>query len=412
MDHQKEPFKKFKDNRYIYLVAPTGWGKSYFAMKGIEEAENGVFIICPAHLVKQWSKYLKDNNIPFGVNNFEDKNVIYSIAKLTRDLKDNKVLDKLRKHLAPKTLIIDEFHRVLGMKSNIYKQLQRVWAKEYMFLSATPFERGVQDLYPALRINYVLNIKNNWGDAWRSVTSFKQYHCIMGGFENRTITKVFESAKDKMMQEITAVEHVGNESTLAKSKIIEVDTENADKIIAEFKKNEEYSFTTARTMLNGFRYLIDKDGEKYTKWLFESQKLPVITELIKSQKGKALLFFEFTAEKEILKDIENLKFYDKNKYNVEDFEADMDCKVMAVHYRSLGEGVRVKFVDTIYMFTVSISNRMQTQAVGRAIYAGRTKEVKIYEFTTKTKFERSILAKLNSKEKAVKRLFDNLKKVL
>ena len=404
MKHQQEPFEKFLEKGYIYLTAPTGWGKSYFAMKAIEDFQGGAIIVCPAHLVKQWSKYLKDNNIPFGVNNFEDNIVIYSIAKLTRDLKTTKNLDAFRKFLAPKLFVIDEYHRVLGMTSNIYRSLQRVWAKKYMFLSATPFERGVQDLYPALRINYILNIKKNWGDSWRSVTSFKQFHCVMGGFENRIIKSVFESARKKMLNEITMAQHTKGEGELATIEAISVDTEQADKIIKEYKAKEDYHFATARTILNGFRYVETPEG-KEIQWLFVSQKIAELKSLIKAQKGKALLFLEFIAEKEQLKGIKNLKFYDKKKYNVEDFKNDATTKVMAVHYRSLGEGVRVKFVDTIYMFTVSISNRMKTQAIGRAIFAGRTKGVKVYEFTTKTSFERRILQKLNDKETNVKELF-------
>jgi len=408
--NQQEVYEKFLAKKYIYLKAGTGWGKSYLAMKAISNYKGSSIIFAPAHLLKQWSSYLKEFKIEHSVNEFgaEGTTSIWSVQKITRMFKDsNKFYYSFKKQSKNSLFILDEFHRILGMGSNIYDSLTRVTAASYIFLSATPLERNISDLYPALRINSILNIKQNWGPTWRSVTEFKRNHCIMGGFQNKIIERVTILAKEKILSELTIAEHTGIENELVETEVIKVDASTADQLIRGYREEEEYHYNTARTILNGFRYK-DDGFEKTTEWLFETEKTKVLKKLIKKQKGKALLFYDFTAEKEIIKDIPGIEFYHKTKFTPELFEKS-DAKVMAVHYKSLGEGVRIKFVDTIYMFTISISNRMRTQAVGRAIYAGRTKKIKEYLFTTNTSFESSIVYKLDSKYKKVEEVYTELK---
>jgi len=457
LPHQQASYDKLIKQGYIYLAAPTGWGKSFFAMKAMEEVKTGTVVLAPSHLFKQWKKYFEENNIEYVKNEMSPNKVSWwSVQKITRDFKDKTFKNLFMGFLNKKLLIIDEYHRILGMTSNIYRALQNNKAGAYIFLSATPFERGVWDIYPALRINSRLDIRKNWGDTWRSVTSFKQNHCVMGGFEDRIIQRVFEGSKQMMLNEVTVVKHAAGEGDLVNTHQIVVDADNADKLIRDYRKNDEYHYATARTMLNGFKYvdhsmdlLSDEEivsseeivekyqhtfdsglpmtneqidylnlmkenlayhwraerffGKKETVHLFKSHKPLELRKIINNMEGKGLVFYEFTAEKDQMKDIEGLVFYDKKKFDVDDFEAS-EYKVMACHYRSLGEGVRVKFADNIIMFTVSVSNRMKTQAIGRAIYASRKKRIDVFIFTTDTRFEKDIIKKLDKKEANTKEL--------
>ena len=427
-------FNKFKKKGYIYLVAPPGFGKSFIGMKAIEDSGRAI-ILCPSHLISQWSEYLSGQNFEYSVNCFDRGISIWSVQKITlmlkkiklpkkhlvkpeiysllkeKEKKNKNFIDEMQTILFDSTLIIDEFHRVVGATSSIYKIMQGMLANKYMFLSATPVERGIEDFYTALRINYRYGLVARHGKEWRSVSSFKENFCKMGGFENREIKSVNKEAYDIMVKELTVVKYSNNEDKLIKIVNVVVDQKEVDGEIKKYKKseNEKYNFTVARTILNGFRY-IDDGFNKETVRLFESNKPMELEKIISKQKGKALLFYEFTAELELLKKNENIGFYDKKKFNKYDFEKS-DKKVMAVHYKSLGEGVRFMFIDSIHMYTVSVSNKMKTQSIGRGIFSGRETPLTCYIYTTNSKFEESIVKKLNKKQKAVDSILKDAYKI-
>jgi len=427
--NQEKRYREFKEKGYIYLVASTGWGKSFISMYAIQR-EKKTIILAPSHLLEQWSAYLDNQEIKHSLNSFKFNVSLWSIQKFTRSFKAvktgkkyeigeeifNKLKEKKKQQqenhnifyneAKDSLLIIDEFHRITGLSTAIYKVLQRIHAKNYFFLSATPIEKGVEDLYPALRINSVLNIKDNWGNKWRSATSFKENFCIMGGFKNYQIKEVQEEAAQKMLNELSIEHHEGGEGELIIEEHVMVNQPEIDGLIKRLKRDEDPNFTQLRTVLNGFQ-IINDGFDKTIKQLFKPAKIRMIKFMISTQKGKALLFYEFIHEKSYLENIPGLKFYDKKKYNTNHFEKD-DAKVLAVHYRSLGEGTRVNYVDTIYMFTISVSNRMKEQAQGRPIHKGRTKKVELYIFTTNSKYEKKIVKKLNEKSDKIDKLLGRM----
>ena len=87
-EQQNSVLKKIKQKNYCICVARTGWGKSFVGLKWILETQEQTFIICPAHLIPQWSELLKNQGIGFGIHEQKhiipfNRVVIFSMQKLS-----------------------------------------------------------------------------------------------------------------------------------------------------------------------------------------------------------------------------------------------------------------------------------------------------------------------------------------
>lgn len=396
---QELALNQLKTEGYLYLVANTGWGKSFVAIKAIQEL-GATIIVAPAHLVKDWEVKLKEHNI---------EATVFSMQWLSRQ-------DYLKFKL-PKAdfIIIDEFHRTVSYRSKIFKLLQRNKFDNYLFCSATPFEKGIWEMYAPLRVNHRLSI---WKTDvyYTSHTSFQNQYLKMGGFENREI-KGIDSEQERFMNSFLFVPDYQEENYL---KEIEVKLDVVSDV-KQFQKDNFYSnnsnnpfainnsntsskvgFAKQRTLSNGFEY---KDGEIVEIFGFDL-KLDKLSSILKNHK-KTLIFYEYRAEKE---ELERKGFFIyKNYKSLEEFENNQSC--MAVHFRSLGEGVRLKFVDSIVLFTLSTSAKMITQAVGRGKYSGRTDSLTVYRFVVNTESTKTsknstpLTTKITKKENNIKKIY-------
>lgn len=398
-EQQQEALNKMKEQGFLYLIAGTGWGKSFVSMKAIQEIGTAT-IIAPAHLVKDWEKKLSEYNI---------KAIVYSMQWLSRQ-------DYLKFSLERTDLvIIDEFHRTVSYRSKIYKLLKRNPFDNYLFCSATPYEKGVWEMYAPVRVNHKLRLWKTKPE-YNSHTSFQNEHLKMGGFENREI-KGINPDESKFLESLLFVVELTDDKYL---KEISVNIKAVDDV-KEFQKENFYSsqahnpfaindssntkkvaFAKQRTISNGFEY---KDGETVSIFGFDDKYKELEKILLKHK--KTLIFYEYRAEKEFLES-KGVYIYDGYK-SVDLFEKTHNC--MAVHYRSLGEGIRLKFLDSIVLFTTSTSAKMITQAIGRGKYAGRVDDLTVYRFQINTETEKisknktPLNSKIKQKESNIKNIY-------
>ena len=247
-ERQQKELDFFLENKYLYLCASTGWGKSFVVLGLYQQTKETVNILCPAHLISQWIKYCKEFSFPYAVCSKEGfkSNVIniVSIQWFTRNtakvlkpspalpnykelmmeykektFKRKEILDSIQNGY----LVIDEFHRVLGFASEIYKILQKIETKGIMYLSATPIEHGGWDLYPAIRTNpQIYNLLTD-KKGFKNATEFKNERCKKDPYETRKIIGMDKNVERFFRKLLHVRKHVNNEDELIKTFICKIE---------------------------------------------------------------------------------------------------------------------------------------------------------------------------------------------
>jgi len=246
-ERQQKELDFFLENKYLYLCASTGWGKSFVVLGLFSQTKKTTNILCPAHLISQWVKYCKEFSLPYGVvskDGFKKDSInIISIQWFTLHTKkvlkpspalpDYKELmveykEKMfnRKNLLDSIgqgyLVIDEFHRVLGFASEIYKILQNLETFGNMYLSATPIEHGGWDLYPAIRTNPPIYNLLKDKKGFKNATEFKNEVCKKDPYETRKIIGMNPKVEAFFRKLLHVRKHVNNEDELIKSFICKI----------------------------------------------------------------------------------------------------------------------------------------------------------------------------------------------
>lgn len=427
-EQQNSVLKKIKQKKYCVCVARTGWGKSYVGLKWILETQEQTFIICPAHLIPQWAELLKNQGIGFGI--YEQKHVIptnrvvlFSMQKLSlhyskvsepknmalkgispekfnEQKKEFEVYKKAVENFKDKSknanIILDEFHRATDYSSQLFQFLKKNKFKNYLFTSATPIDGNFLSLFSAIRLIHHIDLTKDCDNTFKNVTEFKKNHCIVDEYD--AVQEVKKPAIEILKSYCDFFNYENNEERITKQVDIildiprkKIDFEGEEKSIIGLINQE--TFVKKRQILNGFIYK-DKDVIQ----LFDNEKISIIDNILFDESPKkVLIFYDFIEEREQLKSLSDIMFYKKYE-DIETFKTN-DKQALAVHFKSLGEGIRLKFVDVIIFFSFCMSVRTMMQAKGRALYAGRNEEIRIYRLKTNTTFEKKLEKMINEKEK-------------
>lgn len=150
------------DYRGAMLIASTGLGKTVMAAHIVaylrmQNAIDGVIIVCPAGLRETWRRFMRaavTSSAEFSYNTLsaDDPTRNYSVRNLEHDLR----------HITAKTLIIlDESHHMRnadgtgGERKLRYQRIEAAIHKSgahLLMLTATPFSRGIDDVNAQLHL--------------------------------------------------------------------------------------------------------------------------------------------------------------------------------------------------------------------------------------------------------------------
>lgn len=426
-EQQDSVLKKIKQKNYCICVARTGWGKAYVGLKWVLETQEQTFIICPAHLIPQWSELLKNQGIGFGI--YDEKHIIpsnkvvlFSMQKLSlhyskvsepknmaikglspekfnqqkKAFKDYKIaVENFKDKSKNANVIIDEFHRATDYNSELFGFIKKNKFKNYLLTSATPIDGSYLNIFSAIRLIHYVDLTKEHGIGFKNITEFKKMHCIVDEYDAIQEIKQdainvlksfcdffnYENDEEKLTNQIEVI------IDLPKKKI---DFEGEEKSIVGLINQE--TFIKKRQILNGFIY---KDNSVIQ--LFDNEKIKIIDNILFDESPKkVLIFYDFIEEREQLKSLSDIMFYKKYE-DIETFKNN-DKQALAVHFKSLGEGIRLKFVDVIIFFSFCMSVRTMTQAKGRALFARRKDKITVYRLKTNTTFERKLQKMIDLKE--------------
>lgn len=402
-DFQQEQYNKFVEKRYCNIAWETGVGKTFPILKYLlEHPDEKYLIIAPKTVTKQWIIYCQKYDLKFydwgdekslpanieicGLELFTKRNSIPQAG--SKEYKEyQKKITEMQRKFKEYNLILDECHKIKAPTSQIARILKKLFFKRYAFLSGTGQESGAWDNF----IYFFINPYFNWGGFKRptSFTEFKKLYCtvdIWGSIEgmNKSLEELFKS-------EWSFKQH--DKDWVVESEI-QIPVDVITKNIFKYSVGDYDTFIKMRQIVNGFVYL--QIGERKECLIFsETEKITALKSLLALSDDKILVFFEFDKERQDLRQIEG-GFEYKDIKSVEEFENN-DCKFMFAHYKSLGTGVRLSYINEIVLYTLALSNTAKNQSIGRGKFAERTKPLYVYTFAVDSEFERDI--KENNKKK-------------
>jgi len=420
--YQKEALQELEKKKYLILAWGTGVGKTYPFLKKMEDGQRTI-IFCPQHIISQWEFYLTEYAIPYAVYNTKtkakvsdpnslelagfDKKVqvvivsaqtfVSRFKKLPRgnikSIRRQSLLKEFNSFCEDKMILFDEFHRFFTAKTEMYNIFINVKSEYYGCMSATPFEKGAWELFYLFKVVKPIGFGSTNSDL-KSFFSFKKKYCRedfwgnVNGIDKRMV-KSFQNRIYYRLHTINIPIH---------KKIISIELTSQESFaVKKLNKN----FTKRRQALNSFIY-VDLNMDPFhtssiTKKIVNlpSNKIKYLINLISALKGKTVLFFEFKEERTQLENIDGIEIFTQKK-GYQNFEKSSK-NVLAVHYRSLGEGIRLPFLKNVIFYTLSMSNKMKKQALGRGMYDGRIEPINVYEFHSNSHAELEMTVKQNLK---------------
>lgn len=446
--HQIEAALRYLNemNGRILLADEVGLGKTIEAGIILKELImrgeiNRVLILAPASLLGQWQVEMADKfglsfEINRSVHNWNRYDMIISSIDTAKKTKHIDEINRIKWDL----IIIDEAHRLRNRTTKAYKAFQNLKANNRLFLTATPIQNNIMDLYNLLDLldnGYLgtiseFNMKYVADDKGIKVNNVKVLQDKLRKIMMRTTRTAAGLEFTKRDVYTTLIEPSEEEDKFMDIAIQFIRDRYNEVIVKEQEEKDNLKglgtlqLMAMTRMLCSCRYAFAKSFEKYLKnnitdplrlqegtkilelneKLGENKKFNQTIDLVKKINDKIIIFTQFKATQESLEDR-----LEKEGFKVAKLNGSMNLqekknavlKIKGGEAQILicteagGEGLNLQFCHNLINYDLPWNPMRVEQRIGRIHRIGQLYDVKIYNLSINGTIEEYILKKLYEK---------------
>lgn len=480
-DHQAKAFLLSRDKEFYAYFMEMGTGKTkvvidnaayLFERKAIE----CLIIVAPNGVHSQWVREQIPTHMPkrirtdSAIYRASDKGMLREVERIIKsqdsrlkivsfnieafsNLKGTQYLTQLLKRFKC-MLVIDESTRIKTPGSLRTKNALKLaeLAKYRRIMSGAPVTKGYEDLYSQLKFLHPDVL------GFNSFYTFRNYHCIMGGFESRQIVgyrpnavKELESRIDTYCFRTTKKECLDLPDKIYINRYVELTPEQDElyskiedelaidmRYLQEIKgrvdagadREHDTALMSAITKMLRMQqvacgHFVIKDEATGELDLTElpSNRLEVLMECIEEAQGKVIVWSRFIHD---LKRISARLSKDKighvtyhgevlgkqREDNIDRFRNSPSCKVFLAQPASGGTGLNLAVADTVIYFSNDFNADTRWQSEDRAHRIGQKNNVTYIDLIAAKTIDEDILDSLKSKKNLADALLDDPRKFL
>jgi SNF2 family DNA or RNA helicase len=488
-DHQKKAFMLSMDAEYYGYFMEMGTGKTKVVIDNgaylfAKNKINCLMILAPNGVHSQWIREQLPTHMPEWcsydsyIYRASDKNSLKEIDKIFKnDIKPDDQLLKLtvvafnidalsnekgRKYIDKflRTfrcmMVIDESVRIKTPGSLRAKAAMKFSAQApyRRIMSGAPVTKGYEDLYSQLKFLHPDVL------GFNSFYTFRNYHCIMGGFESRQIVGYRPNAIKELEEKIAAYtfrvtkkECLDLPDKIYMKRIVELTPEQEelyDKLEDELAidmrnlKNikdssdpsvhaeADTALMSAITRMLRMQQVTcghfvieseDKDKKKQEIIDLPSKRIDTLMECVHEAQGKIIIGSRFIHDlKKISRRLNDEGIQHRTYHGevtgkdrelaIEAFRNNPDVKVFLAQPASGGTGLNLAVADTVIYFSNDFNADTRWQSEDRAHRIGQKNNVTYIDFVSVGTMDEEILESLRNKKNLADALLDDPRKFI
>ena len=372
-----------KQNRVAYYI-DMGLGKTFLASEKAKELSKRILVVCQKSKIEDWVEHFRKHyDLPVTVINYD---LIWR-RKEYIDWTDF-------------TLILDESSLIKNETAKRTKYILKLKPANIILLSGTPTGGKYEELWSQCRLL-------GWNISKRL---FYDHYIItetvdIGGFPLTKVVgyKNIDRLKSKL-REFGAV--------FMKTEEV-FDLPEQTEIITPVKVPKEYRvFKRDRyVMVNDTELVGDTPLKQllYQRQLcgqYNANKGSILKELIESTNDRVVIFYNFTAEFELIKSLTDrpISFINGAGVDLANYESCLDS-ITLVQYQAGAMGHNLERANIIVYFTLPLSSEQFEQSKKRIHRIGQTKPCFYYYLLTAKSVEEKILKVLKERKNFTDALF-------
>lgn len=382
--HQEQSLFETKGRTRVAYYLDMGLGKTFVAGEKAKELDKPVLVVCQKSKIDDWKEHFQTHSdLPVSVINYD---LVWR--------------RKAFLNWADYTLILDESSLIKNETAKRTKYILNLKPANVILLSGTPTGGKYEELWSQCRLL-----------GWNiSKKLFYDHYIItekidVGGFP---VTKVIgyknvERLKAKLRQ-YGAVFMKTKEVFGLPEQVETVTKVKATKEYRQFKRDRYLAFDA--TELVGDTPLKELLYQRQLCGQYNKNKLSAVRDLIDSNNDRVVIFYNFTAEFELIKTLTDrpISYINGNGTDLANYETRPNS-ITCVQYQAGAMGHNLQLSNIIIYFTLPLSSDLFEQSKKRIHRIGQTRTCFYYYPLTEKSVEEKILNVLKQRRDFTDALF-------
>ncbi len=464
-EHQRKAFMLSKDLEYYAYFMEMGTGKTKVVIDNIAylysiNAIECAIILAPNGVHAQWINEQIPQHMPDWVDTHAaiyragvasavrrvkevhtEQSGLRIVAFNIESLSNKKGVEAIQSFLTKFKCIfvIDESTRIKSPSSMRTKNALKLagLAAYRRIMSGAPVTKGYEDLYAQLKFMHPDVL------GFTSFYTFRNYHCVMGGFEQKQIVgyrpnaiKELEKKIEAYSFRITKAECLDLPEKIYTKRFVELTKEQQEIYnaleneliiqINDIKIGDNYELAVTQLLrmqqvvCGHYPVLIsgDEPEKRYNIKPIETKRIELLMECIEEAQGKVIVWSRFTFDlKAIAAALKVAKIGyvtyfgetdgQQREANINTFRNDPACKVFLAQPASGGTGLNLAVANTVIYFSNDFNADTRWQSEDRAHRIGQKNNVTYIDIVATGTIDEEILDSLRNKKNLADALLDN-----
>ena len=384
-----------------------GLGKTFIGSEKMRQLDHRVnLLVCQKSKVKDWLEHFKTYYSEYTIKDLT-KNKVFNegtngkyIGVVNYDIVYRR--DNLKK-LQHFTLMLDESSVISNEKTKRSKAILKMGADNVILLSGTPVSGKYEKLYSQCKLLGWKITKKEFYERYIITRDFQRPNLpfaikLVVGYKN------VEDLKNQLRLHGAFFMKADEAISLPKQNFIRITCEQ----IPEYKKfRKDRIVTIDGKEIVGENTLTRMLGERQLCSQYNKHKLQAFKDLLNDSDDRFIVFYNFTAEKDILARLVErpISLVNGEIRDLENYEK-CDNSVTFIQYQAGAKGLNLQKANKIIYFSLPLSCENYMQSQKRIHRIGQDKPCFYYILETENSIDRKILQALNRQEDYTNILFE------
>lgn len=384
-----------------------GLGKTFIGSEKMRQLDHRVnLLVCQKSKVKDWLEHFKTYYSEYTIKDLT-KNKVFNegtngkyIGVVNYDIVYRR--DNLKK-LQHFTLMLDESSVISNEKTKRSKAILKMGADNVILLSGTPVSGKYEKLYSQCKLLGWKITKKEFYERYIITRDFQRPNLpfaikLVVGYKN------VEDLKNQLRLHGVFFMKADEAISLPKQNFIRITCEQ----IPEYKKfRKDRIVTIDGKEIVGENTLTRMLGERQLCSQYNKHKLQAFKDLLNDSDDRFIVFYNFTAEKDILARLVErpMSLVNGEIRDLENYEK-YDNSVTFIQFQAGAKGLNMQKANKIIYFSLPLSCENYMQSQKRIHRIGQESPCFYYILETENSIDRKILQALNRQEDYTNILFE------
>ena len=405
--HQKQVLENSINFNRVAYYYDMGLGKTFIGSEKMRQLDHRVnLLVCQKSKVKDWLEHFKTYYSEYTIKDLT-KNKVFNegtngkyIGVVNYDIVYRR--DNLKK-LQHFTLMLDESSVISNEKTKRSKAILKMDADNVILLSGTPVSGKYEKLYSQCKLLGWKITKKEFYERYIVTRDFQRPNLpfaikLVVGYKN------VEDLKNQLRLHGAFFMKADEAISLPKQNFIRITCEQ----IPEYKKfRKDRIVTIDGKEIVGENTLTRMLGERQLCSQYNKHKLQAFKDLLNDSDDRFIVFYNFTAEKDILARLVErpMSLVNGEIRDLENYEK-YDNSVTFIQFQAGAKGLNMQKANKIIYFSLPLSCENYMQSQKRIHRIGQESPCFYYILETENSIDRKILQALNRQEDYTNILFE------